>query len=649
MTENKIHILPDFIANQIAAGEVVQRPESVVKELVENSLDSGATEIAVIIQDGGKQLISVVDNGSGMSDEDLMLSVKRHATSKIFTQEDLENISTFGFRGEALASISSVADLEIRTKIKDKSIGSRILCEPNKDPILEQFNQEIGTQIFVKNLFYNVPARKKFLKSKLTEVRHISDTVIRFALANPDIKFTYYNEDVLIFDVNPSDLKGRIINLLGSSANEGFMEINYENELVKISGYIGNPSLARPSSSGQYLFVNRRPIDSRNLSYAIYSAFEHLLEKNHKPIYVINLEINPDKIDVNIHPQKNEIKFDNENYVYNTLRKAVSNTLEMNNLTTNINIDNKVINRPFVRIQNELNKNEFMLVNQVTGEIITENDISLESNQKKIEFSFVPKENYSDNKFQFKNKNDDFYQKFNQVNYDNIVSKYSPGQMNENKQSDQNNFGDNQKLNISRSNLEDIRKELPFSNYYQLHNKYIIVQTESGVIFVDQHNAHERIIYESAIERLNNVYSKGQATLFPLEIKLKVSYISLLQELQEEIQSLGFEFNFKSSDTVLITAKPIDVPNGLEEKMLIEILDDYLNTMQISQTSKRDRIAASYSCKSAIKTGEKLTIDRMKQLTIDLFNCKIPYVCPHGRPIILELSLYDLDKQFGRI
>jgi len=246
---------------------VVQRPESVVKELVENSLDSDATEIAIIIQDAGKQLISVLDNGVGMSRNDLELSIKRHATSKIKTQEDLERISTFGFRGEALASITSVANVEIRTRLQSDAHGWRLINEPMKDPIIEPFNQEIGTQVFVRNLFFNVPARRKFLKSKLTEIRYISDTLIRFALANPDRRFTYYDEDTLVFDVHPSTLLERIAALLGSNAKDGFLPIEYKNDLMLINGYIGLPQFARPSNSGQYLFVNRRPVGKQEFEF----------------------------------------------------------------------------------------------------------------------------------------------------------------------------------------------------------------------------------------------------------------------------------------------------------------------------------------------------------------------------------------------
>jgi DNA mismatch repair protein MutL len=649
---SRIAILPDYIANQIAAGEVVQRPESVVKELVENSLDSEATEIAVIIQDGGKQLISVIDNGFGMSRADLEIAIKRHSTSKIKTQEDLENIMTFGFRGEALASISSVADLEIRTRLKNEAHGWKLISEPMKQQVIEPFNQEQGTQVFVRNLFYNVPARKKFLKSKLTEIRYISDTLIRFSLAHPDLRFTFYSDDTLIFDVKPSSLKERLEHILGSSSKDGFMELNYQNELMKISGYIGKPLIAKPNNSGQYLFVNRRPIESRNLSFAIFSAFEHLLEKKYKPVFVLNLQINPERIDVNIHPQKNEVKFDNENYVYNTLRKAVSLVLADNNLMTNIEINGRTIDSPFVRITDETNNNESILINQVTGEIISSQNIAPPGfSQSHHNFDLPKREgSFKDNYF-IPHKQDEFNSRnFNSDNFNKLLE----NKLLENKLLEPSEASSNELTNVlfittHKQSIEEIKKDLPFANYFQLHNKYIIVQVENGMIIVDQHNAHERVIFERVSESFSSLLSNNQELIFPVEIQFKIAYIALLNEIKEEVEKIGFKYEIIEPDTVKLFAIPKDVALGKEAEILSNILEDYLINLQVKQTAKRDKIIATYSCKAAIKTGERLTSEKMKQLVIDLFNCKIPYVCPHGRPVVLEMSLKDLDKQFGRI
>jgi DNA mismatch repair protein MutL len=329
---SKIKILPDFIANQIAAGEVVQRPESVVKELVENSLDAGADEIAVLIKNAGKQLIHIIDNGAGMNEDDLRLSIKRHATSKIFSQEQLESIVTFGFRGEALASIASVAKLEIRSKQKDDNIGLKLTSEPGKEPSIEPFNTNDGTQIFVQSLFYNTPARRKFLRSNITEFRHISETMIKFAIANKNKRFTFYDDNNIIFDVKPEPLEKRIENLIGPQIKDNLIAVEYEDEKLNIGGFIGTPELAAKRSYGDYLYLNGRPIKSRSLSHAIFTAFEHLLDKNSKPFFILFLSIDPRDVDINVHPQKHEVKFENERYIYNSVLKAVSNALGAHNL-----------------------------------------------------------------------------------------------------------------------------------------------------------------------------------------------------------------------------------------------------------------------------------------------------------------------------
>jgi DNA mismatch repair protein MutL len=381
-SENIIRILPDFIANQIAAGEVVQRPESVVKELVENSLDSGATCIILVVKNAGKSLIHVVDNGSGMTKNDLELSVKRHATSKVFNSEDLEEIKTFGFRGEALASVCSVAGVEIRTKQNDSEYGWKLISEPMKDVLIEASKCDNGTQVFVRNLFYNVPARRKFLKSNLTEFRYISDTIIKIALAKPDIRFTFYDDDTLIFDVKASGLKERIISLLGQTVKESLIEVEYENDFVKINGYIGEPHLARQSRSGQYFFLNGRSILSNSLSHAVFSCYEQLLDKNQKPLFVLNIKIDYSKVDVNVHPQKHEVKFDDERFVYNSIKSAVLSSLNSHQLIpeTEFNLMNAA--NPFINI-NEGNSRVF--VNKITGEIVSgSNNFSNSFNNDKL-------------------------------------------------------------------------------------------------------------------------------------------------------------------------------------------------------------------------------------------------------------------------
>ncbi len=624
MTENRnIAILPDFIANQIAAGEVVQRPESVIKELVENSLDSGADSIGVFVRGAGKQIIHIVDNGSGMSRANLALSCKRHATSKIFTSDDLEEINTFGFRGEALASISAIANVEIRTRTKDEETGWKLLAEPMKEEVIEPVNTDFGTQVFVRNLFYNVPARRKFLKTDLTEFRYISDTMIKFALAKPEIRFTFYDEDTLIFDVHPSSLQERIGNILGANTGNGLIQIESVNDLIKISGYVGQPHLAKQSRTGQYLFLNGRSIISKSLSHSVFSAFEHLLEKSINPLFIINIRLNAKNFDVNVHPQKHEVKFEDERYIYSLINKTVTRALQNSNLAPEIKFTDSLSQSPFERVSYSPNSKEsdLLLVNKMTGEII-------ESKQREQYQSQRPG-NYS---FGFDSQRTQSYPAYHHSEpkmpgesaYDFIFKNADSG--------------------------EQRTVEAPPSiTIWQLHKKYIFTQTDKGLMIIDQHAAHERILYERAIKAMNREFSYSQDLLFPVSIQLTASEISAIKEIESELLNLGYQVIISQPDEIQLKAVPLDVVNGNEVNSFTEIIDEYINSQSIKTTDRRDRLAASYSCKSAIKTGQQLSLEEMKRLTHDLFLCQIPYACPHGRPVILEFSLQEFDKRFGRI
>lgn len=624
ISASKIRILPDFIANQIAAGEVVQRPESVVKELVENSFDAGADSIIVIIKDAGKQLIHIVDNGTGMTKEDLLLSTKRHATSKIFTQDDLEKIITFGFRGEALASISSVANIEIRTKTKDDSYGWKLISEPLAEPRIEPVNTELGSQVFVRNLFYNVPARRKFLKSNLTEFRYISDTMIKFALSHPDKRITFYDDDTLIFDLHPESLESRIVNALGTNHDGSLIKVDYKNELMHVHGYIGHPHLARQSKSGQYFFLNGRSIQNKSLSHAVFTCFEHLLEKNKNPVFIINLVINPGRIDVNVHPQKHEVKFDDERYVYNTIHKAVSLALVSQNLVPESRFAGDAAMQPFITTSSGNSDNNLMLVNKVTGEVIepTFNSRTFGGRTGATDYQHPWQESRQDSRF-----NNDQVSAFQAI--------FGRGEASHTPQSIANN--------------QPEHSEKPVDMFWQFHNKYIVTQTENGIMIVDQHAAHERILYEKAVKMMNREYSSSQELLFPVEIQMNPSLITLVKELESDLVNLGFKINISGSDTITVFSVPSDLRTGEEAQAIREIIETYDEMQKLSHTDRRDNLAASYSCKAAIKSGQKLSNDEMSSLLKSLFNCTMPYVCPHGRPVVLEYSLTEFDRQFKRI
>lgn len=599
-------------------------------------------------------MIHIIDNGNGMSKDDLELSIKRHATSKIISQEDLETIKTFGFRGEALASIAAVAEIDIISKLKGEKIGYKLSSIPNKKVEIEPYNLNDGTQIFVKNLFYNVPARKKFLKSNLTEFRHISETVIKFALSNPNVRFTFYDDDNLIFDLKPSNLITRIIQLIGNIQINQLMEINHfvEIDSFKIYGYIGKPNIAKNTRGNQFIFLNGRNILSKSINHSIYSSFEHLLDKNAHPFYAIFIELDYKKVDVNVHPQKHEVKFEDERKIYNYIRDAIQNTLNINNLTFELNINNNLINAPFEVINSE---NEKLIVNRLTGEVI-ETDVNKRTFNNNLNNKFTNERNsvYLVNNTFDQKKNKDFQSAFDLI-YDkeNIIS-------NQNLSNNLITINSQDEFTNSNSFFSDTifyqnTLENKFNNFIDfnnlqfmlIHKKYILLETKFGLIVIDMHNAHERIIYENIIDKFNHNALISQQLLFPEEVVLDINELKILDEVFEELQLLGYKLEL-NNNILTINEVPADISSGESNFSINEILSKYQEFQQIRHTSKRDNIAATIACKSAVKTGYNLSYEQIQAIIFDLFKCKTPYVCPHGRPVILDISLKSLDLNFKR-
>lgn len=610
LSPHSIALLPEHIANQIAAGEVVQRPESIIKELVENALDAGATSILVIAHKAGKQAIHVIDNGSGMRKEDLILSIQRHATSKIKTTQDLERISTLGFRGEALASIAAVSHLEIKSRTSDTDHGWSLTIEPLQEHVLEPCQTEIGTQVIVKNMFFNVPARKKFLKSDMVEFRHISETMFRSALGHPECRFTFYDGDSLVFDVPQSDLIGRIQALYGKEVSEGLLEIDHITNDVQISGFIGLPHLAKQSRAGQHFFMNTRPIISRSLAHAVFQPFEHLIEKNMHPFFVVNLTLDPTKVDVNVHPQKHEVKFEYERGIYNAIHQAVSNALSKAHVIPEMQFRQQIADQPFERLsilkhQDHSNTEASTYVNRLTGEIISRN---------------VQSEVY------------------HRSETGTVTSQH--------RTAFEHLFGTEEPLiNSPNSDIQHSKRVL--GSIWQLHAKYIFVQSEEGVMIIDQHAAHERIIYERSLKALNEQAVQGQTLLFPIPLQLFPEDQLLFTHIRNDLESLGFSF-VEIAGQLQIQAVPFDITAGTEHLAIQDIITQYREYEQIRPQGSRDNLAASMGCKAAIKAGNVLSIEEMKSLVHDLFTCEMPGVCPHGRPIILEMQLREFDRRFGR-
>jgi DNA mismatch repair protein MutL len=640
LTESEIQILPDFIANQIAAGEVVQRPESVIKELVENALDAGADTIVVVVRGAGKQLIHVIDNGKGMSRADVLLACKRHATSKIRTTEDLQRIMTLGFRGEALASIASVAQVEIRTRREQDEIGWKLMSQPLAEPTIEPGTLEKGTQVLVKNLFYNVPARRKFLRTDLTEFRHISDTMLRFAIGNPHIRFVFYNEDSLVYDVQPSDVRTRVSNLLGERFAESLLPAEADNDLVKVTGFIGQPSFAQKTKAEQFLYLNRRTISSKQLSHAVFSAYEHLIDSSEYPPYVLFLEMDATRVDVNVHPQKHEVKFDDDRLVYNLLKQAATAALQAHDLTPQMQFRQQVASSPFERMSfgDPGKPGDTALVNRLTGEIMPDTPSARSAGPQsgQGERDFPPARAFNDKQPVTRREMSAYEALFgsdNRIPPSTSVSASRPPAS-------------------EQPRLPDMPSQ-PGQHagakfFWQLHRKYILTQTDKGIAIIDQHVAHERILYERALKAINESLPYSQTLLFPVMLEMNVSEQALLTELNKEFLRLGFHYTLLDAGKVELSAVPLDVRTGQEETSLREILEQYREYEQIRNTDARDNLAASFACRASIKTGDMLSIPEMRQLVEDLYATSLPYVCPHGRPVVIEFPLQELDRRFGR-
>ncbi len=584
-----IHILPEYLANQIAAGEVVQRPESVVKELVENALDAGATSISVVVRNAGKQAVHVIDDGKGMNADDLVMSIVRHATSKIASESDLHAIRTLGFRGEALASIAAVADVEIRSKHRDAhqdETGHLLTSKPGTPPTRTPIAMSPGTQILVRNLFYNVPARRKFLKSDLTEFRHVSETMQRMALSRPDVRFTFYDGDTLVFDVRPSDLYRRCLDILGLEGGSGLLAVDGNESGIAISGFVGLPRHARQSRSGQYLFLNQRPIVSRQLAHAVLTAYEHLLEHGQHPVFVLHVTIDPHRVDVNVHPQKHEVKFDDERSAYLLVQSAVTQALRKAEVIPSFLADVPIASSPLQSLPQQTGFGT-TYVNRLTGEITHGGGHNL-------------------NVFQ--------------------------------------GFGSTGAVRSAPSSMTPsmFSAAAAPSAVLQIGLQYVVTSTQEGLVVIDQHAAHERILYEKALQRGNGSKNSEQSLLFSVRVALAPSDVVVLREYAEQLQTLGFRFDVHDGTTVEVHAVPTDVMPGSEEEILGAILDSLRSLGMIPRDRRTEGVAAVYAAKQAIRKGIRLTTDEMQKLVSDLFACTTPHTSPSGVPTYMIIPFDEL-------
>ena len=572
--------LPEDLRNKISAGEVIERPASVVKELLENSIDAGATEITVVVEKGGHQLIQVRDNGHGITADGLAQAFLRYTTSKISKVDDLFKIRTLGFRGEALASIASVSEINVSSSV-DESAGYQMDLVNGVTDAIKAAPPIGGTEITVRNLFYNTPARKKFLKSATTEFRQIVKMLRRFGLEFPEVSFQLMHNDKTILNLTPESLEERIIALTDPSYRDQLLPVNMIKGDYNISGFVGTLNLVRGRPGEQYLFVNRRFIQNRLLNSAVYAAYESLVKRGEYPFSLLNLVLPPDQLDVNVHPRKIEVRFTDEWRIYHVVKSAVREALA-SILATIPSFEQHV------------------------GQMVTFGK-EIDPNQRQEPLWFTPA-----------------------------------------KQSE--SGADLQRAKEYVSNLADQKEEataIESSNMWQVHDKYIISQINSGLVIIDQHVAHERVLFEDALLAFDSTPLSAQTLLFPEILEFSTDEYSVLLDILPYLEKLGFRMKENGQNKILLEAIPSDMGWGNENSVIRDIIDHYVANREKS-SSYVENLAASFACHAAVKAGDSLTIEEMQVLVNRLFATKHPYYCPHGRPIIVQLSLEELDQRFER-
>jgi DNA mismatch repair protein MutL len=616
-----IQLLPDSVANQIAAGEVVQRPASAVKELIENSIDAGADKIQLIIKDAGKTLIQIIDNGCGMSPTDARMCFERHATSKIRKAEDLFAIRTMGFRGEAMASIAAIAQVELKTRRVEDELGTCLTIEGSEVLKQEPCATPAGTSICIKNLFYNIPARRNFLKSNAVEIKHIIDEFQRVALAHPEIHFTLHHDQQEVYHLPSVQLKQRILHLLGNNYNERLVPVEEATTIITLKGFVGKPSFAKKTRGDQFFFVNNRFIKDPYLNHAVMTAFEDLLPEDSYPLYVLFIDIDPAKIDINVHPTKTEIKYQDDKAIYAIIRSAVKRSLGRYNITPTLDF------------------------NQETGfeKMITHKPLD-EINPPQISFNpdfnpFAGEKRTS--------KEVPFYKDI--VRNAGIPSNWDTlYEITEETHAEQATLPlpQNNPFIIDESGNEESINE---RQVFQLHQRYIISQLKSGFMLIDQQAAHERVLYERFLKQLDQHKGLSQQSLFPQTITLNATDYALVNELLPAFHALGFQIREFGKNTLVIEGVPADIPeNNNLSAMMEELIEGFKNNHTILKLDKRDNLARTLAKNAATKSGVKLSQEEMNNLIDQLFACNMPGVAINGKQIIIKVTLEELAERFNK-
>lgn len=610
-----IRLLPDHVANQIAAGEVVQRPSSVVKELLENAIDAGATEIKLIVKGGGKTLIQVVDNGKGMSITDARLSFERHATSKIEKAEDLFNLNTKGFRGEALASIAAIAHVEMMTKTEDDEVGTHIKIEGSKISSQEVAVVPKGTSMLVKNLFFNIPARRNFLKSDQVEYRHITDEFHRVALAHPQIAFHYYNNGSEVFILPSNDFRKRIVNIFGRKANEKLVPVNEDTQVVRISGFVQKPEFAKKSRGEQFFFANSRFIKSPYLHHAILGAFEGLIKPGTHPGYFLSLEVDPSTIDINIHPTKTEVKFDDEHTLYAYLKSAVKHSLgqfnivpaldfeQDQNLDTPYSYQNRHAAAPNVSVDSGFNPFKEEARKITHGGTFTKT--SAKGWENLYEGLQVNKQEFRPSSIAFETE---------EINSTIFDSEKDHGEQ--------------------------------VTTTFQLRKKYIITTIKSGMVVINQSRAHQRVLYENFLKNITIKEAVSQQLLFPLSLSFSKTELEILMEIKENLCSVGFVFGEINSETAEIKGVPVVVVESEVQMIMEQLISDFQMEISTDSFSQSDMLAKTLSKTLSVKTGEFLDQKSRLALVNDLFACKESTLSPFNKRTYITITENDIDRKF---
>ena len=591
-----IHLLPDNVANQIAAGEVVQRPASVVKELLENSIDAKATEINLIIKNAGKTLIQVVDNGIGMSSNDASICFERHTTSKIKSAKDLFNIRSKGFRGEALASIAAVSHTELITRQSSSDLGKIVRVKGNKIVDNKSIVSKIGTSIMVKNLFYNIPARRNFLKSDNVELKHVINEFHRTSIAHPEIKFIFHSNDSELFNLPKSNLRKRIVNIFGVKSNEKLVPVSEETDILKINGFVFKPEYSKKSRGEQFFFVNNRFIKSPYLNHSVNSAFEGLIDVKYNPSYFLFMEVDPKSIDINIHPTKTEIKFDDEHSIYAILRSSIKHSLGQFNIAPILDFNHdKAMELPY----SYKNKKEVKGV----GIDINENyNPFVNSKVKSSENVYL----------------DIDLEKNIQIEEDSSV-------------------------NTIEFNDDAIFESI---SVYQLNNKYLVNKIKSGIVIVNQNRAHQRILYEKFLKFITVDGSKPQKLVNPLKINLSIQEIDILVSYKKQLKSSGFVFKKASGNDLNFEAIPTFLDPNRVGEYIQDLLDNIKDEIPDKNFSQSDLTAKLMAKSLAIKTGKKLLPEAQEYIINRLFACKEPNVSPFNKKIYHTITFDEIDKKF---